>query len=176
MAEKTVPAQREYVIPLRRQTKKTPRYQRTARAIRTIKQFIARHMRVPERDTKKVKLDVYFNNDLWFRGRRKPPAKIKVKATRIDDNVIVDFVEIPDHVKFERAKIEKRHLKVDKKKVKKEEPKKVEEKTAEEKKEEKEKAQASAEQNLKQLEADAKTQKHTVKGKAPQVQRKALKK
>jgi ribosomal protein L31E len=180
MAENKSPqVEREYTIPLKKQTLKVPRYERTSRAVKTIKQFVARHMKVPERDLKKVKLDVYFNNQLWIRGRKKPPAKIKVKVKRDGENIIVDFVEVPEHIKFLKQRQEKIHKKIEKKKVEskpemKEEPK--EEKTEGEKKEEKEKAQSAAIQNTKEFEKAAKTQKHTTQAKTPQTQRKALKK
>src|SRR3989344_4794298 len=72
--------EREYIIPLRRAVMKAARYDRSRIALRTIKRFIARHMRVAERDFSKIKLDVNLNNEIWYRGRKSPPAKIKVKA------------------------------------------------------------------------------------------------
>lgn len=178
MAE-TKTLEREYIIPLRKAWLKVPEYERTPRAIKAIKKFIAKHMKVPERDTKKVKLDVYFNNELWFRGIRKPPAKIKVRAVKEGDIVKVNFVEIPEHIKFLKAKIEKRHKIEDKKPEVKEEKKeeiKPEEKTETEKKEEKEKEQAVAEQHLKETKLDVKAQKHLTKKKETGFHRMALKK
>ena len=51
--------EREYVIPLRSSFVKVPRYERSRIAIRTIRRFIAKHMKIPERNLAKVKLDVY---------------------------------------------------------------------------------------------------------------------
>ena len=79
MAEQITKIEREYVIPLRKAFIKAAQYERTGKAIKEIKKFIARHMKIPEKDVSKVKLDVFFNNDLWFRGRKHPPAKIKEK-------------------------------------------------------------------------------------------------
>lgn len=183
--------EREYTIPLRKTFLKVPRYERTRIAIRTIKRFIAKHMKVPDRDLKKVKLDVYFNNDIWFRGRRHPPGKIKVKAIKEGDIVKVDFVEIPEHIKFLKRKIDKRHKLPEKKpeeleEKKKEEKEKPEEKqevkkeeikpTVEEKKEEEEKEIAVAEQHAKETKLEAKAQKHLTKKKEPIFHRMALKK
>lgn len=173
---KPIQNEREYIIPLRKVFLKVPRYKRTSKAIKEIKLFIAKHMKVPDRDTSKVKLDVYFNNQFWFRGRRHPPAKIKVKARKEGDNVIVDFVEIPQHIQFLRKKQERFHKKTEKKK---EEPTKEtfkEEKKEEDKKEEKEKEQAVAEQHTKEAKQDAKVQKHLTKVKEPAIRRLALKK
>jgi large subunit ribosomal protein L31e len=173
---------REYVIPLRKEWQKVAKYKRTRRAVNEIKAFIARHMKVADRDVEKVKLDVYLNNELWFRGCKKPPAKIKVKAKREGENVLVELIDMPNKWKFLKARQEKIHKKVEEKKIKEQEKK--EEKTDEEKKveeekkeEEKEKAKSSAIAQEKAMEKMAKTQKHTIQtDKAPQIQRKALKK
>lgn len=176
MAEpKTPKLEREYIIPLRRHWINMPQYERTGRAVKTIKKFIAKHMKVPERDVDKVKLDVYFNNELWFKGRANPPSKIKVKATKEGDIVKVDFVETPDYVKFLKAK----HANIHTESTKKETPKaeKKEEQTADEKKAEKEKETAVAESSAKQAKMESKVQKHVNKPeKAQHPQRMALQK
>ena len=167
--------EREYVIPLRKKFLKVPRYKRTGKAVTIIKQFIAKHMKVPDRDLSKVKLDVYFNNNLWFRGKKKPPAKVKVRATKEGDIVKVDFVETPQIIKFLKVRHAKIHKEVEKKKPSILKPEK-EEKTEEEKKNEEEKGKATEIQNTQQAEKDLKQEKHTIKSKEPVIQRKALKK
>jgi len=179
MAEaKTTPAvSKEYIIPLRSEWQKVPRYKRSRRAIVAIKEYIAKHMKVPDRDLNKVKLDVYFNNDIWFRGCKKPPAKIKVKATKEEDIIRVEFAETPDYVKFLKAKHERRHKKPEKKPEVVERPVKEEERTEEAKKEEAEKGKATEIQHTKDAELKVKEQKHTIKQeKVQQPVRKALKK
>ena len=84
--------EREYIIPLRRVWLKAPEYERGRKAIKAIKEFIAKHMKVTDRNLKKVKLDIFLNNEIWFRGKANPPAKVKVKATKINDIVKVEFV------------------------------------------------------------------------------------
>ncbi len=180
MAE-TKTLEREYVIPLRRHWLNVQQYNRTSRAIKTIKQFIAKHMKVADREIDKVKLNVYFNNELWFRGRANPPAKVKVRA-RKDGNVVhVTFVETPQHVKFLQLKHARRHQKAEKKasapETKTETPAAGEAKTEEAKVEEKEKEKAVAEQSLQESDKAAKAQKHITKfEKATHPQRMALKK
>ena len=184
MAEKTTETktlEREYVIPLRNEWRKVANYRRTGRAIKEIKKFIARHMKVPERDTNKVKLDQWLNQEIWFRGRKKPPAKIKVRAVKEGDIVRVELAELPEFVKFEKAKRERLHKPAEKPKAeeKKEAPaveEKKEEKTEEEKKDEKEKAQSTADVRAKEAEQQAKSQKHLTKAKEPSYHRMALKK
>ena len=175
MAEEKQILEREYVIPLRKAWLKAAQYDRMRIAIRTIKRFIAKHMKVLNRDLSKVRLDVYFNNELWFRGRKYPPAKIKVKARKEDDIVKVDFVEIPEHIKFLKTKIDKRHKKAEKK-VKEAPKEEKKEESIEEKKEEKEKEQAVAEQRLKEAEQNVKVQKHLTAKKETGFHRMALKK
>ncbi len=181
MADQKSTLEREYIIPLRRAWLKAPRYERMRIAIRTIRRFIARHMKIPDRDLKKVKLDVFFNNELWFRGTKKPPAKVKVKAIKENNVVKVNFVEIPQHVKFLKQKLDRFQKPAEKKAETKEEKpkeeiKKAEEKPEEKKIEEKEKAQATAEQHAKEAKQEAKAQKHITKAKEPGFHRMALKK
>ena len=177
MAE-TKTIEREYTIPLRRAWLRVSNYRRTGKAIKAIKIYVAKHMKVAERDVNNVKLDVYFNNDLWFRGRRHPPGKVKVKVKKVGEIVHVTFAEVPEIVKFLKARHEKRHEKPTKKAdEKKEEKPETEEKTDEQKKEEQEKEQSVAEQNIKQAAQDVRAKKHITKAERKvHPQRMALKK
>ena len=172
--------EREYIIPLRNKWKKVPRYKRANRAIKAIKEFLVRHMKVRDRDLNKVKLDKYLNEFIWTRGIRKPPIKIKVRAIKEGDLVRVELSEMPEKMKFKQArleKIEKKAAEMGKKRKKEEKPEeKKEEKTEEEKKEEKEKAKAGEEAGKELGKAAAKQIKHHVeKIKQPKrQQRKAL--
>ena len=182
MAEKTqTPTQkleREYVIPLRREWRKKANYKRARKAVQAIKEFIAKHMKVPDRDTSKVKIDIYINNEVWFRGKTKPPAKIKVKAIKEGDIIKVTLADIPPHVKFLQAKHKKLHKESEKPKEKEEKPEDQETKKedAEKKEAEKEKAQAATESKAQIAETKIKEQKHTSKVKEPTFHRMALKK
>ncbi|MCR4284566.1 MAG: 50S ribosomal protein L31e [archaeon] len=167
--EKTgiVELEREYIIPLKRGVLNVPHYRRAKKAISVIRKFLVKHMRVEGRDEKKIKIDTYLNQEIWFRGIKKPANKIKVKAIKRDGIVYVELVDIPDRIKFEKAREEERKLAaMPKKKEKKgEEPKSEEEtKTEEEKTDEKEKEKSSVEAGFKRQEAAAKTQKHTSQG------------
>ena len=159
-AKQTNVLEREYTIPLRKEWTKVPRYKRTAKSIKAIKEFIAKHMKVPNRDLDKVKIDSYLNNEIWYRGSATPPARISVKAVKSGDEVKVTFVSEPERVKFARERHSRRHFKMDKKviapEVKKEEPVKTEE----EKKAEAEKEKSAALANEKLAEQQAKAQKH----------------
>lgn len=150
--------EREYTIPLRKEWTKVPGYKRTAKSVKAIKEFIAKHMKVPNRDLNLVKIDSYLNNEVWYRGSATPPARVTVKAIKTGDEVKVTFVNDPDHVKFARERHGKRNVKIQKT-VTAPETKK-EEKTEEQKKIESEKEQSAAIANEKLAETKAKEQKH----------------
>ncbi len=104
---KTEKIEREYVIPLREKVRVVPRYKKTNKAVKTVKEFLVRHMKVYDRDLNKIKIDKYLNEALWFRGIRKPPHKIKVKAIKEGDIVRVELAELPTKLKFKKAREEK---------------------------------------------------------------------
>lgn len=175
MAEATLKnLEREYTIPLRKHWMKKSSHKKTRASVMAVKKFIARHMKVADRNLDNVRLDNYLNNELWARGGKTPLTKIKVIAKREGDVVRVELAEMPDKWKFEKIKHDRRHKKSDKKVVEKKEEK--EEKTDEEKKDEKEKEKSVAVAGEKQMEMQAKADKHVSKGKAPEIRRLALKK
>jgi large subunit ribosomal protein L31e len=158
--------EREYVVPLREAFRETAFYRKTPKAIKALKIFIAKHMKVEERDTDKVKIDKFLNEQMWFRGIRYPPARIKVKAKKYSNGIVtVELSEMPQALKF-KAESEKRRAE-NKPKVKgeaKPEEKKPEEeeKPTEEKKAEKEKEESGAAQEIKATKQEAKQFKHEV--------------
>jgi len=162
--EDKVVLEREYIVPLRRKFLRTPRYKRVPKAIKALKQFIARNMQLRDKNMNMVKLDKYLNEELWFRGIRKPLAKVKVKCKKFESGIIkVELSELPAALKFKRDKEEKIIGEVKKKKEEKKVEEKKEEVTPEEKKEEVEKEKATLEAGLKQAEEKAKEIKHEVK-------------
>ena len=177
--KKTEKVEREFIIPLRRGWEKVPEYQRANRAIKTIKQFLVRHMKVYDRDLNKIRIDKYLNESIWIRGIKKPPIKVRVKAFRDGEIIKVELSELPEKLKFKKAKLEKREQKatevVTKKKVEKtEEVQKQEEKTKEETrpsvvkseeeiKEEKEKKAAVVQAGKEMEKKIAKREKHQTK-------------
>lgn len=161
--EKQEKIEREYIIPLRREIMKVPKYKRAPKAVKAVKKFIAKHMKIPERDDSKVKIDKYLNQELWFRGIKNPPAKIKVKVKKEGEIFRVELAEIPEKIKFAIAKQEKlkKQAEKTKKEKKHEEKEEKEEKTEEEKKEEVEKTKAAEEAEKEFTHTKAKEQKHT---------------
>ena len=92
--ETTTKLEREYIIPLRAKVRTAVRYKKANKAIRVIKEFLARHMKVVDRDLNKIKLDLAVNEAVWARGIKKPIHKIKVKAIKEGDIVRVTLVEL----------------------------------------------------------------------------------
>jgi len=135
--EPKVILEREYIVPLRKGWLKVPEYKRASKAIKTLKEFIAKHMKLYDSDLRKVKIDQVLNNEIRFRGMKKPPARIKVIAKKFDDNIIkVELVNIPTHIKFKQAREEKKKAEVEKKLKSKEESKEEPKPTEETKKKE----------------------------------------
>lgn len=172
--EKKDKLEREYVIPLRKQLNKVPRYKKANKAIKTIKEFLVRHMKIRDGDLKKIKIDKYLNEEIWFRGIRKPPNKIKVKVIKENDIVRVELSDFKDKLKFKKAREDKREEKAEevvKSKKAAAKPEEhahestsdhahPEEKTEEEKKEEKEKKSAVVEAGQQIEKSLAKKAKH----------------
>jgi large subunit ribosomal protein L31e len=100
--------EREYIIPLREKSRPAPRYKKTPKAIKTIKEFVARHMKVENRDLNKVKIDKDLNQYMWAKGIRKHPHKIKVKVTKEGESIRVELVDYPNNLKFKKLREEKR--------------------------------------------------------------------
>ena len=158
--EEKIELQREYVVPMRRGFEKVPRYKKANKAVKTLKEFIAKHMKVEKRDTRKVKLDKLVNEQIWYRGIRHPIHKIKVKATKKGGIVYVELAEIPECIKYKIQKEENRKLKVtatnikhDKTNDHTEEFEKTQ--TPEEEKEKKEKNKSVGEAGIKENKAEA---------------------
>lgn len=185
--------EREYVIPLREKTRPVPRYKKTPKAVKTVKEFLVRHMKIRDRDLRKIKIDPFLNEILWFRGIKRPPHQIKVKVIKLGEIVTVQAVDLPKSIEFKKKRLEKRETTAkemaEKKKTlmqkakeqmqgtapKTEEEKEKEQEDQEEKDkdkdgvedkvEEKEKQKAVGETAEKQAKAQAKQAKHQAGGK-----------
>lgn len=168
--------EREYLVPLRAQWIKVPEYKRANKAVKALKEFIARHMKIYDRDLKKVRVDVLLNNEIRFRGMKKPPANLKVKAIKYEDGFVdVKLVVLPKHIEFKIARDAKKQVEKAKAQVEAPKEEKAEEKP--ETKDAKEKETSSKEATEKLEAEQAKQMKHTSKTsqETPKIQRKALK-
>jgi large subunit ribosomal protein L31e len=173
---KTEKLEREYVIPLRKEWMKVPRYRKTNKAVKAVKEFLVKHMKIRDRDLNKIKVDRYVNELLWMRGVKNPPSKVKVKAIKEGDIVRVELVEMPANIKFKKLREEKLILsaseiakkkKAEKVEVEKEEDTDKNNDGVEDKKAEKEDKAALVEAGLEMQKEAAKKEKHTTKPKSP---------
>ena len=138
--------ERTYVIPLRQETLKVPPFKKAKKAIRTIREFISKHMKSDD-----ITMGKYLNLKVWSRGIKNPPHKVKVTTTKDGKGKV--FVEIVGAPK-EKPKVE------EKKPAKKPEPKAVSkeeniEKKAEEAKEDKaEEAKKIEKEEIKEIQKE----------------------
>lgn len=171
--------EREYVINIREKVNKVPIYKRAPKAIRTVKEFLVRHMKIRDRNLNKIKLDRYLNEFLWGRGIRNPQTRIKIKAIKEGDIVRAELAELPAKLKFKKAREERREkegAEISKKKKKEQEVKTeetpVSESEEKEKKEEEKEKKSSVVEAGKEIEKAAmKKAKHEVKVKSKEPKR-----
>lgn len=132
--------EREYVIHMRKEISKVPSYKRAEKAITAIKEFLLRHMKVYDRDKKKIKLSKWLNEAVWARSIKNPPVRIKVKAVKFSDGIVeAELAELSKNAQIEKTKEQQRKEeaeKIDSQKA--EEAKKAEEVAKPEEKEQEE--------------------------------------
>ncbi len=132
--------EREYNVPLRKKCGLVPKYKRTNKAVKTLREFLAKHMK-----SDNIKLGKYINLRLWKHGARVPPHHLSVVAKKDEEGTV--FAEMKD-------------APVDKKAEKKEETKKEDAKAeakpdakSDAKAEEKPKTEAAPKTEAKSVEA-----------------------
>ena len=75
--------ERTYIIPLRKEWLKAPRYKRAKKAVNAIKKFLARHMKSED-----IKILKELNLEVWKHGIKNPPGKVKVDVLKDDKGVV----------------------------------------------------------------------------------------
>lgn len=98
---KSIGGEKTFVIPLRKEFLKKPKYKRAKKAVSAVKTYIIKHMKVKE-----VKIGKHLNEKLWERGKKNPPPKIKVKSIIEDDYARVELPEFEFEKKKEEPKKE----------------------------------------------------------------------
>ena len=82
---KAKPEERILIIPLREKADKSAKNKRMNRSVREIKAFVARHMAAELAD---ISISQQLNESLWKGGYHKPPAYVKVKASRDEEGKV----------------------------------------------------------------------------------------
>ncbi|MBS7653771.1 50S ribosomal protein L31e [Candidatus Bathyarchaeota archaeon] len=72
----TVPLSKAWIMPV---TKRAPR------AVRILREFIRRHMKVENED---IIISNEVNEKIWSRGIEKPPRKVRIKAAKDKDGLV----------------------------------------------------------------------------------------
>jgi large subunit ribosomal protein L31e len=62
----------------------TPNNQRAKRAINMVKEYAARHMK-----TEEIKIEESLSHQIWKRGIKHPPRKIRVMMTKTDEGFVL---------------------------------------------------------------------------------------
>ena len=95
--EEEIVEERIYTIPLRRAWI-APRKKRTPRAMRLIRSFVQRHMKVEtevkgeEEEEGRLVISNEVNERLWNRGIEKPPRNIRVRAVKDKEGVVTLYL------------------------------------------------------------------------------------
>ena len=99
LREEEIVEERIYTVPLRKAWIAPPN-KRAPRAIRILKSFITRHMKLEarkeegEEEPKKLIVSNEVNERIWSRGIEKPPRKIRVRAAKDKEgNVTIYLAE-----------------------------------------------------------------------------------
>lgn len=145
-ASKTI-LERVYNIPLRRETLKVPPFRKANKAVKTVRQFVSKHMK-----SENVVIGKYLNLRIWNHGAKNPPHHVKVNAAKDDKGkVFVELVDAPKEAKVEEKKV----VKKEEKEIKAEKPEEKLEKEIEEIKEEKaEEAKEIEKEEIKELQKE----------------------
>ena len=70
--------ERVVTVPLR-DAKQAPKQERADRAMRIVREHLAKHFNVEEED---VRLEPSVNESVWSGGRSNPPRKLRIRAAR----------------------------------------------------------------------------------------------
>ena len=82
--EEDIVEERIYTVPLSKAWI-SPRTRHSPRAIRILKSFVMRHMKI---DDESIKITNEVNEKIWDRGIQKPPRKIKVRLTKDSEGIV----------------------------------------------------------------------------------------
>ncbi len=136
--------ERVYNVPLRKEYMKAPKWKRSKKAVKALREFIAKHMK-----SDKVLIGKYANQFVWRDGIKNPPHHVKVKVTKDDKGVVkVELAELSPKAQREVKKFEEAEKESKEKKTKEEKEKKAKEEKEKKEKEAKEKKEGKIEEKV----------------------------
>ncbi len=83
VVEEEIIDERIYTVPLRKAYWTGSRLKRANRSVRILRQFVERHMKPEE-----ILIQPEVNEVIWARGIQKPPRRIRIRATKNDENLV----------------------------------------------------------------------------------------
>ena len=83
-----VVVEREYNVPLRREFNKVPRWKKTQKASKGLRNFLVKHMKPEGMEKTNVKIGKYLNEELWKHGIKNPPHHVKIIAKKDDKGIV----------------------------------------------------------------------------------------
>ncbi|KPV62883.1 MAG: 50S ribosomal protein L31e [Candidatus Bathyarchaeota archaeon BA2] len=94
--EEEIVEEKFYTIPLRRAWI-SPRKKRAPRAMRILKSFVMKHMKLRteaegEEEAERLVVSNEVNERIWSRGIEKPPRKISVRAVKDKEGVVTVYL------------------------------------------------------------------------------------
>jgi large subunit ribosomal protein L31e len=95
--------ERTYTIPLRREYLKAPKYRRTEKASRALRDFLVKHMK-----SENIKIGKHLNEFLWMHGMKNPPHHVKVNVAKIEGAVYAELFGKPLKIGKEEKKKEEK--------------------------------------------------------------------
>ena len=81
--EEEIIDERIYTVPLRKAYWTGSRLRRANKAVRILQKFVERHMKPEE-----MLIMPKVNELIWSRGIEKPPRRIRIRATKNDENLV----------------------------------------------------------------------------------------
>ena len=81
--EEEIIDERIYTVPLRKAYWTGSRLKRANRSVRILQKFVERHMK-PEG----ILIQPEVNEKIWERGIQKPPRRIRIRATKNEENLV----------------------------------------------------------------------------------------
>ena len=91
--------EKTYIVPLRREFIKAPKWKRTKKAVNALKAYLKKHTK-----TEDIKIGKHLNKYLWGHGIKNPPSKVKIKVKKEENKVMAELPEFP----FEEKKKEEK--------------------------------------------------------------------
>ena len=77
--------ERTYTVPFRL-VWGTPRARRTPRAVKMVKEYVRRHMKVED-----VIISNEINEQIWSRGIHKPPRRLRIRAVKDKEGKVIVY-------------------------------------------------------------------------------------